>query len=137
ILPKKEIPAVLTAADMASTILVDLPELRASSANKFFDALASGTPILLNYGGWQADLLAQADAGLTTWGLSMEQAAERVAAALANETWLRQAGANARKLAEQQFDRDRLAGELEEVLVAVVNKQGTRAGAISPGEFSA
>lgn len=137
ILPKKEIPAVLTAADMASTILVDLPELRASSANKFFDALASGTPILLNYGGWQADLLAQADAGLTTWGLPMKQAAERVAAALANKPWLRQAGANARKLAEQQFDRDRLASELQEVLTAAVNKQGTRVGAISPGEFSA
>jgi hypothetical protein len=35
-----------------------------NSANKFFDALASGTPVMINYQGWQADLLRDSMAGI-------------------------------------------------------------------------
>jgi glycosyltransferase involved in cell wall biosynthesis len=135
-LPKTEMPAVLAAADMAASLFVDIPEMRANSANKFFDALASGTPVLLNYGGWQADLVQEADAGLVTWGMPMEQAAHQIAQALVDKAWLLQAAANARKLAEQKFDRDLLVARLERVLVAAASNQGILAHAISPGEFS-
>ena len=34
-----------------------------NSANKFFDGLAAGKPIMINYGGWQADLLESTGSG--------------------------------------------------------------------------
>jgi glycosyltransferase involved in cell wall biosynthesis len=135
-LPKAQMPDVLSAADLAVSLFVDLPEMQANSANKFFDALASGTPVLVNYGGWQAALVERADAGLVAWGMPLKQAAERVAAALGNKAWLRQAGANARRLAEDLFDRDMLAKDLAEVLVAAAGGQGMLAGAIGSGDFS-
>jgi glycosyltransferase involved in cell wall biosynthesis len=132
-LPKKAMPAVLAAADMAASLFVDLPEMRANSANKFFDALAAGTPILLNYGGWQAELIREAGAGLVTWGRSVEGAAQQIARALADKTWLRQASVNARKLAEQKFDRDMLVAGLERVLVAAASRNGSSAHALASG----
>lgn len=134
-LPKAEMPAVLAAADMAASLFVDLPEMRANSANKFFDALASGTPLLLNYGGWQAELLRQADAGLVTWGLPAEQAAREIARALRDKAWLQRAAANARRLAERMFDRDTLVAGLERVLGAAASRKGELAQALGSGEF--
>jgi glycosyltransferase involved in cell wall biosynthesis len=36
-----------------------------NSANKFFDGLAAGKPIMINYGGWQKELLDDSGAGFT------------------------------------------------------------------------
>lgn len=44
-MPKKDIPALLSAATMASALFIDLPEMRPNSANKFFDTLSSVTPV--------------------------------------------------------------------------------------------
>jgi hypothetical protein len=35
-----------------------------NSANKFFDSLAAGRSIAINYGGWQAELLSSTRAGV-------------------------------------------------------------------------
>ena len=134
-LPKKEMPSVLAAANIACSLFVDLPEMRANSANKFFDALASGTPLLLNYGGWQAELIERSGAGIVTWHLPVAEAAARVADALADQPWLKNAANRARKLAEEQFDRDQLADQLERVLSAAAAWQGAEAASISPGTF--
>src|SRR5699024_6188797 len=63
-LPKKDIPALLAAADMASSLFIDKPVMRPNSANKFFDALAAGKPVFLNYGGWQHELVQAKACGL-------------------------------------------------------------------------
>jgi len=55
--PKQKMPEILAAADVALSLFVDLRPMWANSANKFFDALASGTPVAINYGGWQAELI--------------------------------------------------------------------------------
>ncbi|MGY8788280.1 MAG: glycosyltransferase family 4 protein, partial [Fidelibacterota bacterium] len=62
-LPKKEMPNLLSAATITSSFFIDLPEMEHNSANKFFDGLAAGKPIMINYGGWQAELLKKSGAG--------------------------------------------------------------------------
>ncbi|NPC84135.1 glycosyltransferase family 4 protein, partial [Pyxidicoccus fallax] len=62
--PKAEVPAVLSAATIATSLFTDVPGMEDNSANKFFDALASSRPLALNYGGWQAELLEQERFGL-------------------------------------------------------------------------
>lgn len=115
-LPKAEIPAVLAAADIAVSLVIDLPELWANSANKFFDALASGTPVAINYRGWQAEILEKTGAGLVLDPRNVDQAALHLAKALQDPSWLTTAGQVARNLAKERFSRDQLAQQFEAVL---------------------
>lgn len=115
-LPKKEMPTVYAAATVATSLFVDLPAMWTNSANKFFDALAAGKPIAINYNGWQADLLRETGAGIVMPPTDAERAAQQLAELLSDHERLARAGAAARKLAEERFDRDKLAAELEAVL---------------------
>ena len=65
---KCDVPALFSASSMSSSVFIDLPQMRVNSANKFFDGLASGTPILLNYHGWMHDLVVKYDCGIAAWG---------------------------------------------------------------------
>jgi len=118
-LPKSEVRRAFWASEVATSLFIPLPEMEANSANKFFDGLSAGCCLAINYGGWHEQLLAEHDAGFR---LPRDPAA---AAALLRE-WcgrpqrLEEAGRNARRLAEERFSRDRLAGELEGVLVDAV-----------------
>jgi glycosyltransferase involved in cell wall biosynthesis len=115
-MPKVEMPAVLSAADLASSVFIELPELWANSANKFFDALASGTPVAINYRGWQAELLKETEAGIVLDARDIEGAAKSLVQVLEDQSWLDRAGLAARRLAEERFSRDMLAKQLEAVL---------------------
>ena len=55
--PKKCLPYLYSLCTMGSSFVSDNPVLWANSVNKFFDTLAAGKPVLINYGGWQADLI--------------------------------------------------------------------------------
>ena len=134
-LPKKDIPALLSAATMASALFIDLPEMRPNSANKFFDALASGTPILLNYGGWMHDLVKSHDCGLTMWQKPIEVVAKGLDRKINDSEWLEQAGKSAKALAEKEFDRDKLACQLMGVLDLVVEGEATEVVNIASGDY--
>ena len=114
---KQEMPAVLAAADIATSLFVPLEEMWANSANKFFDALASGTPVAINYGGWQKTLVEERGVGLVLDPEDTAAAAQQLATAVADSCWLGDAGDAAGKLAEDEFSRDVLARKLERVLL--------------------
>ncbi len=54
---KKNLPQLYYETDIGSSFVTNIPELWANSANKFFDALAAGRPILINYKGWQEKII--------------------------------------------------------------------------------
>jgi glycosyltransferase involved in cell wall biosynthesis len=118
--PKEEVPVILAAATLATSLFLPLPSLRDNSANKFFDALAAGRPIAINYGGWQSDLLRQSGAGFVLDAYELEKAAESVVAHLRDTEWLALAGKAAHRLAVEQFSRDALFDRFEEVLTQAV-----------------
>ena len=118
--PKYEIPAWLSAADIATSLFVNLEEMWANSANKFFDALAAGRPVAINYGGWQAGMLKETGAGLVLDPNDYEKSAFVLVEKIRDRKWLRAAGRAARDLAEERFERNSLAGELEKVLLRAV-----------------
>lgn len=123
---KKEMPNVLAAADLALSLFIDLKPLWANSANKFFDALASGTPIAINYGGWQADLLRESGAGLIIPPNDAEAAARSIMAFLQDRERVHSSARAARRLAEDRFSRDQLAEQLASVLEKSVHPSSTR-----------
>ena len=55
------------ACTAVAVLFTDVPEMRKNSANKFFDGLAAGKPIIINFGGWIEDLVLRANAGRSAW----------------------------------------------------------------------
>lgn len=122
-MPKKDMPAWHAAADL-TTALIQGPECLWKHAvqNKFFDSLAASRPIACNFRGWQSIIADQADAGIIIDYRNPSSAADHFIRVLHDRDWLKRAGANARKLGEERFDRNLLANQLEAVLKdAVVN----------------
>lgn len=132
---KKDIPTLFSAATIASNLVTDLPEARANSANKFFDTLAAGKPILLNHGGWMHDVVKARNCGLAMWQQPIELVAQELHSKMNDQNWLSQAGIAAKKLAEQNFDRDMLAKQFEEVIKAAIKGEASRAESIAPGVY--
>ncbi|MFV8836445.1 glycosyltransferase family 4 protein [Aquisalimonas sp. APHAB1-3] len=113
---KAEMADVLAATDVATSLFIPLKEMEANSANKFFDGLAAGCCMAVNYGGWHPELLESSGAGVQL-GADPADGAEKVAALADNPEWVRRAGVEARRLAEERFSRDVLADQLEQVLL--------------------
>ncbi len=120
-MPKKDVPAWHAAADL-TTALIQGPECLWKHAvqNKFFDSLAAGRPIACNFHGWQSEIADEAGAGIIIDYREPKSAAEHFIRVLRDRDWLEKAGANARKLGEERFDRGLLADQLEAVLQEVV-----------------
>jgi len=124
-IPKKDVPQLLAAADLCTSIVIPLRVLEDNSANKFFDALAAGKPVAINHGGWLADLLRSTGAGLVLPPDDIPTAARQVVDFVSDPAKLAAAGAAARRLAVERFDRERLTDELEGVLLrAALRRMG-------------
>jgi lipopolysaccharide/colanic/teichoic acid biosynthesis glycosyltransferase/glycosyltransferase involved in cell wall biosynthesis len=111
-MPKEQVAGLVGAADVALELLADYPAFETASPNKFFDGLAAGKPVVVNVGGWLRRLVEQNNAGLYV-PADDPQALAAALVALAREPELsRRMGANARRLAEREFDRDEVAARL-------------------------
>jgi glycosyltransferase involved in cell wall biosynthesis len=115
-LPKREIPRLTRTADVLMTLFADVPILATNSPNKFFDALASGRPVIVNSPGWTRGLVEDNRCGVYVPagdGTALADAVER----LADEPDARaRMGANGRALAEREFGRTELAARMLSVL---------------------
>jgi glycosyltransferase involved in cell wall biosynthesis len=129
--PKAELPVILGAATMSTSFVRPIRALWDNSANKFFDALAAGRPIAINYGGWQSDLLRESGAGLVLDPYDAGQAGTVLAEHVRDELWLKQARDAAHRLAVEQFSREQLFERFEDVVnrSAGTVRRGRRAAA--------
>ncbi|YAF97754.1 MAG: glycosyltransferase family 4 protein [Nodularia sp. CChRGM 3473] len=121
-IPKAEMPVLLSACTIATSLFKPIPEMEHNSANKFFDALAAGRPVVINYGGWQKDILEKSGAGMSISGNDPKAGAIQLAKFLNSPKCLQKAEAAARKLADTTFDRDVLYEQLAGVFQKVLNE---------------
>jgi glycosyltransferase involved in cell wall biosynthesis len=124
--PKAELPVILGAATLSTSFVRPVRALWDNSANKFFDALAAGRPIAVNYGGWQSDLLRETGAGLVLDPHDADGAGDLLAARARDDVWLKEAGEAAHRLAVERFSRDLLFEEFEAVLHRSAATRGRR-----------
>lgn len=117
-MPKDEIVTVFSASTVTASWFRNSKALWANSANKFFDSLAAGKPIVINYEGWQADLIRGSKIGLVLDPTDVDQAARMLVEYVHDDIKVEAAGRSARKLGEARFGRDDLASMLEAILAS-------------------
>jgi glycosyltransferase involved in cell wall biosynthesis len=114
--PSSSMPALMSAATVSTSLFIPVKALEDNSANKFFDTLAAGRPVAINYGGWHADLIRDHDLGVVLDSHDVEAAASSLVAFLHDEQRIDTARRAARGLAHSRFDRDRLTAVVLDVL---------------------
>jgi glycosyltransferase involved in cell wall biosynthesis len=113
---KRAAARLAAASDACMTIFKDVPILATNSPNKLFDTFAAGRPAIVNTDGWQRTLVEEHEAGVYVRPGDPADLAEKVLALRDDPERVRRYGANARRLAEREFDRDLLAERLRAVL---------------------
>ncbi|WP_392343443.1 glycosyltransferase family 4 protein [uncultured Shewanella sp.] len=119
--PKTEIVELLSAADLSLSLFGPVKEMWHNSANKLFDALASQTPIAINYGGWQRDFIEKHKCGLVLDSADYELASKQIASFLDNKIIYNNAIESCKVLAYEHFSRDIMAKRLEQTLLEAIN----------------
>ncbi|MHC4820327.1 MAG: glycosyltransferase family 4 protein [Planctomycetota bacterium] len=106
---------VLADLDVGMQILRNIPGFRyGTSPNKFFDYLAAGRPVLVNYPGWMSDLVTEHGCGLAVPPDDPGAFADAVEDLRRRRNDLGGLGEAARGLAEAEFSQERLLPRLVE-----------------------
>lgn len=115
--PKLELANIVRNADIGLMILDNIPAFYyGTSPNKFFDYISAGKPVLNNYPGWLADLITENQCGYAVKPNDPDAFANALIEMTSNKKALSTMGKNARKLAEQEFDRNSIAEKFVELL---------------------
>jgi glycosyltransferase involved in cell wall biosynthesis len=109
---KTALAGITAALDCGLMVLKDVPAFyRGTSPNKFFDYIAAGVPVLNNYPGWLAGMVADNACGVVVAPGDADAFADallQLAAAPDGNAAMRRAS---RALAEREFSREKLASE--------------------------
>jgi glycosyltransferase involved in cell wall biosynthesis len=121
---KQHYNEVLAELDVGMQILKNVEGFHwGSSPNKFFDYLAAGRPVLVNYPGWMAQLVNDNDCGVAVAPDNAEAFADGVEKLVSQRQRFAAIGANGRTLAEAQFSQQKILQDL----AAFVEELGAKA----------
>ncbi len=115
---REEVKALLDQSQAVYVSFLDVPILSTGSPNKFFDGLAAGKLILLNFGGWMKKLIDEHECGVHCAPDDPEAAAANLRPFLSSTLLLEEYQSNARKLAEEQFSRTQLCQQVVDYLAS-------------------
>jgi len=119
--PKTEIVKLLSAANLALSLFAPVPEMWHNSANKLFDALASQTPVAINYGGWQKEFIGEYGCGVVLYPDDYDKSAKSLSLFLKSGDRYTTAKGRCRDLAYNKFSRDIMAKKVEKSLLDAIN----------------
>jgi len=119
--PKTEIVRLLSAADLSLSLFGPVKEMWHNSANKLFDALASKTPIAINYGGWQKDFIKEHKCGLVLEADDYKASSMLISDFLDSKSDYEVAVNSCKTLAYEHFSRDMMATRVEKTLQDAIN----------------
>lgn len=117
---RKDMPKLLSLANITITSFRNLPILATNSPNKFFDSLAAGKPVIVNSNGWTREIVEKHNIGYYVDPESPKQLAQLLIEIKNKKEMLEEMGKRARQLAEEQYERSKLAKQVERILVGVL-----------------
>jgi glycosyltransferase involved in cell wall biosynthesis len=94
-----------------------VPVLETGSPNKYFDGLAAGKLIIVNFGGWIREEIERNGCGVFISSDSPVDFVTRITPFLKDETLLRQHQQEARRLAEKKYSRQKLSKEFASIFI--------------------
>jgi glycosyltransferase involved in cell wall biosynthesis len=109
-------------ADVSVVSFLGLPVLDANSPAKLYDSLAVGTPVVVTNQGWTKTLVQEHSCGWHVPAGDAAALATKLEELLAQPEALAAAGHRGRALAIKEFDRQRLAQEVQRVLESAAGK---------------
>lgn len=117
---KERLAGLMASTDIGLQILANVPAFYyGTSPNKFFDYIASGRPVLINYPGWLGDIVRDRACGYAVAPSDPVAFAEALIHAADHRAGLAAMGVRARTLAGEEFDRRLLADRFVDWLEAV------------------
>ena len=117
---KHRLTTYLRGADAGLMILANVPAFYyGTSPNKFFDYIAIGLPVINNYPGWLAGIIEKYKCGLAVDPEKPEALADALEMLADDRRMAAIMGANARRLAIEQFSRMDLANQFVDYLEEV------------------
>ena len=108
---KENIRDALTLCDASYVSYADYPSLWTGSPNKFFDGIAAGKLIILNFEGWIKDIVEEYGCGFYYDRYKPEQLWEKLEPYLNNSELLQKAQVNSRRLALESFSKKELVSK--------------------------
>jgi len=115
-IPKTSIIKMIKSSDLGIMSVRNFKILEDNSANKFFDFLAGGLPILINYGGWQKEVLESHKAGFSCSATNFQDMTKKILYLKKNVKLLEKMSKNSRALAKDKFSRSICCNKLINIL---------------------
>ncbi len=100
---------VLNVTDASFICYKHLPVLETGSPNKYFDGLAAGKLIVINFGGWIKDEIEQYSCGFYSDSEQPADFTKKIQVYINNPALLKQSQLASRKLAEEKYSRVKLS----------------------------
>jgi glycosyltransferase involved in cell wall biosynthesis len=109
---------IMNITDAVFVCYKDRPILETGSPNKFFDGLAAGKLIVINFGGWIKKEIEENKCGIATSKSDPTNFINKIRTFITDPDLLNEYQLNARKLAEQKYDRKNLVKQWISSLLA-------------------
>lgn len=113
---KNSVKGLIEKMDAVYVSFKNIPILNTGSPNKFFDGLAAGKLIIINFGGWIKKLVEENKCGFYHSSDDLDSFFDKLVPYLNDKNLLAQAQEKSRKLAESKFDKKILVKKFSAIL---------------------
>jgi glycosyltransferase involved in cell wall biosynthesis len=113
---------VLNVTDASFICYKPFPILETGSPNKYFDGLAAGKMVIVNFKGWIRDEIEKYNCGLALDPKFPQDIVQKLTPLLEDRQLVEKMGGNARRLGEDRYSRARLSAEFVSLFENVAGK---------------
>ncbi len=106
---------VMNVTDASFICYKPVPVLETGSPNKYFDGLASGKMIIINFGGWIKEEIEENNCGVYVNPLEPADFVRKISYIISNKELQHQFSSNARLLAERSYARENLGNKFADI----------------------
>lgn len=121
LLPKYDVVNWFSRAIASCVVFKNYPVLHTSSPNKLFDSFAAGIPVIQNTEGWMKPLVEKEHCGINVPPHGVEEMAIAMEFLAKDKRKREELSANATRLGEEIFNRERLARIYLDALIDIQN----------------